>query len=876
MSDTQPTENAIALSPETPEQTLAALTQAATDFYTAFPDVNQCARQEAARILKVHTGRDLDPDTVYWHRFSNAISNPQTFTGWEHYGVPDQSRTMTELTQRRFDVNDQINAIDLDSMSGFYTADSTAGHFDQRNELALSPLTIMNDLWEGNFAQAYQTQLEAFWTAQGDSGRLVAKALCVSYAFEAMRRRLLSRRAFKQFIFSVAGPLKLPPTIAQLKRAVTSRELAEVSDLTLGGIAATGIIRVKNAQGHQTLYLPPDWFHTFHSEREVYEWFCVQAADPARREHLLSHFTAHHQTDSSTLETLNSTLDTMQRTPWVAGQTMLNGASQPITKDVFSYLIDNLRARLETEAQTMLTSNWQLRKDIFLVDLSAFVRVTAGIAPGDSLVAASVVGASAISLGAHLAVVLHGKTHEQRSKAAVAAALDALSLLFSLPMLKGSGKHILNEFADLAEEAPAVVETQSPMPYAVDIDLSVLPTEINGAGGLFYKSGDKRYIQLAQKVYEVEFIEVLDRWVVINPLTPDNLTGAWPVEANWRGVWEPYVEEVIDPLAVGADEESASGAITPQMVEAHRLDIQLRPYEVSMKYVELIEPLIGRDSARLMSSTLDDTFAMARNELLVARNELAAHARLFFNLPREPRSVLVPRFNELTTPDTLFEAVYDQSQGLVIGEAKDAIGSKKLLIKYMGDLKSQGVQTLYTDLLIKELHQGWLDHYLETGLMPSGLYNYLTRLTRQSILAKYTPLELIKMARLQGIKVKALDCAAAHQVHGLSQTEAGIGQKMRNYYAIQRIRAHQAARPASGWIALVDHTKVSTYQDVPGLADLSDTVGVRIKDVSRNTPFTISEDPGQRLAGSQGNLRTDLQIEMGTLPEGSVMSSASV
>jgi hypothetical protein len=137
-------------------------------------------------------------------------------------------------------------------------------------------------------------------------------------------------------------------------------------------------------------------------------------------------------------------------------------------------------------------------------------------------------------------------------------------------------------------------------------------------------------------------------------------------------------------------------------------------------------------------------------------------------------------------------------------------------------------------------------------------------------------LELIKMARLQGIKVKALDCAAAHQVHGLSQTEAGIGQKMRNYYAIQRIRAHQAARPASGWIALVDHTKVSTFQDVPGLADLADTVGIRVKDVSRNTPLTLSEDPGQRLPGTQGNVRTDLQVEMGTLSESSVTTVTSV
>jgi hypothetical protein len=864
------------LTPETPEQTLATLTQATTDFYTAFPDVNQCARQEAARILKVHTGRDLDPDTVYWHRFSNAISNARTFTGWEHYGVPDKSLTMTELTQRRFDVNDQINAIDLDSMSGFYTEDSTAGHFDQRNELALSPLTIMNDLWEANFAQVYQTQLKAFWTAQADTGRLVAKALCLSYAFEAMRRQLLSRRAFKQFIFSVAGPVKLPPTIAQMERSISNGDLAEVYDLTLGGVTATGILRVKNAQGHQTLYLPPDWFHTFHCEQEVYEWFCVQAAEPATREHLLSHFTAHHQTDSATLEILNSTLDTLQRTPWVAGQTLLNGGSQRVTRDVFSYLIDNLRARLETEAKTMLTNNWQLRKDIFLVDLSAFVRVTAGIAPGDSWIAASVVGASAISLGAHLAVVLRGKTHEQRSNAAVAAALDALSLLFSLPMLKGSGKNILNEFADLAQETPAVIETQSPLPYAVNIDLTGLPTEINGEGGLFYLSGEQRYIQLGQKIYEVAFIEVLDRWVVINPLTPDNLTGAWPVEANWRGIWEPHVGNLIDPLEVGADEASATGALTPQMVEAHRLNMQLRPYEVAMKYVELIEPLIGRDSARLMSSTLDDTFAMARHELLIARNELAAHARTFFGTPWKPRSVVVPGINDSTTPDAFFEAIYDQNQGLVIGETQDSIGSKKLLIKYMGDLKSLGVQTLYTDLLIKELHQAWLDHYLATGVMPSGLYKYLTRLTGQSILAKYTPLELIKVARLQGIKVKALDCAAAHQLHGLSQTEAGIGQKMRIYYAIQRIRAHQTARPASGWIALVDHTKVSTFEDVPGLADLADTVGVRVKDVSRNTPWTLSEDPGLRLPGTQGHLRTDLQIEMGTLPESSVTANTNV
>ncbi|WP_277961591.1 membrane-targeted effector domain-containing toxin [Pseudomonas sp. RIT-To-2] len=861
---------------QTAEMTLASLKQAATDFYSTFPDITHCARQEAARLLKAHTGQDLDPDAVYWHRFSNAISNTHTFTGWEHYGVPDKTLTMTELTLRRFDLSDQINAIDLDSMSGFYTRDGSGGFYDQRNEVALSPLTIMNALWEANFAQAYQTRLDAFWSAQEEQGRLVAKALCVSHAFQAMRLKVLTHRAFKQFMYTVSGPARMPPTILDLRRRFSTATLASVHDFTLGAHAATDIVRVQNAQGQQTLFLPPAWFRTFHSEQEVYDWVCTEAADPDRRQQLISHFGVHHQTDTSVLDDVNTTLDTMLTTPWATGQKLLNGASRLIKEDVFTYLIKNLRTRLETEAKAMLTTNWDLRKKLFLVDLSAFVRVTAGLAPGDSLVAGAVVGASAISLGAHTAVALHGSSHEERSQAAVAAAFDALSLLFSLPMLKGTGKHVLDEFVDLAEETPALLDTNTPLEYAVDIDVSQLPTEISGDGGLFYLSDNKRYIRLNSKTFEVEFIEVLDRWVVINPQAPDNLVGAWPVEPNWRGVWEPFTEQVFDPQDLEADATLSPARVSPQLAMAHQLNAQLRPYETPMKYVELTATLIGRDSQRLMTMPLDDTFAFARLELLKARNELATHARTFFDLPRATRSVAIPGLTPATTPDALFEAVYNNGSGMVIGEARDAIGSKKLLIKYMANLRSLGVETLYTDLLIKELHQGWVDHYLATGLMPADLYKYLHHLTEQSVLAKYTPLELIRSARRQGIKVKALDCAAAHQVHGLTLQEADIGQKMRNFYALQRIKAHQTARPGSGWIALVDHTRVGTFMDVPGLSELTDTVGLRVKDVPLDTPLAISDDLGQRLAGNAGTVRADLKIEIATQPAPATHSTSEV
>ena len=861
---------------DTPEATLAELDRATTDFYTAFPDVIACARKEAARMLKARTGKDLDPDAVYWHRFANAASNHQSFTGWEHYGPPAKSLTMTELTLRRFDISDQINAIDLDSMSGFYTADATATFFDQHNELAVLPLTIMNDLWEANFAGVYQAQLNAFWSAQAEQGRVVAKALCVSNAFQAMRNKMLSRNEFKQFINSVAGPTAMPPTMTQLRRTSRTRTHAEVYDLTLGDIRATDIIRVCNAQGHHILHLPPDWFQTFESEQDLYDWICTEATDPARRQKLLSHFGDFHEPDSTTLASLNATLDTMVSTPWAAGQTLLNAHSTLITKDVFSYLMDNLQRRLESEAKTLLTSNWDLQKTLFLVELSAFARVTAGLAPGDSVIAGIVVGTSAFSLGAHVALALHGKTHEERSRAAILAVIDGISLLFSLPMLKGTGRNLIDDFTDLAEDSTPFIETNAPLEFAVEAELTDLPTERSADGGVFYLVGEKRYIRMNHRTFEVQFIDVLDRWVVINPQTPGNLVGAWPVEPNWRGMWEPYVQEIFDPEALAADAGLESSRVSPQLAEAHRLSTELQAYEPPIKYVEVVETLIGRDSARLMTTPVDAIFSAARDELLTARNELASHARAFFSLERPARTVTLPATTPATTPRQLFEAAYANGRGLVIGEATDGIGSKKLLIKYMGKLKELGVQTLYTDWLVKDLHQGWIDHYLRLGHMPTDLYKYLRRLTEQSLLAKYTPLELIRTARLQGVKIKALDCTAAHQVHGLSPADASIGQQMRNYYALQRIRAHQAARPESNWVALVHHTRMSTFEDVPGLADLTDTLGIRIKDVSSNTAMAIAPDTGQRLLARQGSVRGDLQIEVGLPQERSPLPSTSV
>lgn len=851
---------------ETPEQTLDAVRQATEGFYAAFPDVRACAQEEAARILKLHTGQVLDPDKVYWHRFANAVSNGHTFTGWEHYGTPVKSFSMTDLTMHRFDVSDQINAIDLDTMSGFYRVDASSAFYDQTNEVPIAPLTVMNDLWEANFAQAYKNRLETFWSEKAEDARLILKSICFSRALEAMSEKRLSRNAFKLLINSVVGPSRVPPTLAQLRAHHTDRLYAELYSLSLGSISATDIIRVHNNVGHEILYIPPDWFRAFAGEQELYDWVRLQAADPERRNILLSHFGLYRLPEAGVLKKLHVTLDLIVAQPWVAGQKLLNLQSRPITEDIFSYLAENLHKRLQSDAKELLHSNWDLRRKEFLVDIGAFVRVTAGLAPASAWIAGAVVAASALSLGAHAAQALHGETPQERSRAASSAVMDAVSLLFSLPMLKGTTANTMGDFSDLAMEGNATLAANQPLAHAVDVELSELVRQIDARGRVFYLGGETRYITLNDQVFEVRFVSALDRWMVINPLSPDDLTDAWAVEVDWRGQWEPYAKEMFNPEAIAAKLPEDLATAGPELTQAHRLSAQLEKYETAVEHVELIDVLIGRDSERLLTGPVDTVFAQARTSLLAARNQLAADSRTFFEQPRPPRIVSVPVLGSATTPEQFFDTLYSDSNGLVMGQGMDSIASHKLLIKYMSRLKAAGVQTLYTDTLIKELHQGWLDHFMNTGYMPGDLVRYLNGLTEQSILARYTPVELVHTARLQGIKIKALDCAAAHKTHGLALITAETGPQMRNYYAYQRILAHQAARPESKWIALINETRVSTFQRVPGLADLTNTLGMRVKDTARNLPLSIAQDPGQRVLARQDSFRTDVLISIGTLP----------
>jgi len=185
----------------------------------------------------------------------------------------------------------------------------------------------------------------------------------------------------------------------------------------------------------------------------------------------------------------------------------------------------------------------------------------------------------------------------------------------------------------------------------------------------------------------------------------------------------------------------------------------------------------------------------------------------------------------------VFEKLFSQKNGIVIGENHYEVEAKRLLIDNMHELKRQGVGTLYVEGLWADGHE--LDPYF---LSPDAPMSQALKdeLDQASIRAgtdpdgPYTFRKVIESARANGIQVKALECAASTYVPvinsgGIEQSVLS-GERARtfNYFAGARIMKHQAATGNGRWVAFVGTTHANTNMRVPGLAELTDSIGVGI------------------------------------------------
>jgi hypothetical protein len=848
--------------------TVDQIAQIATDYYVAFPDMRECAREWARAMLKNTSKPGLDPDKVFWHRFDNAQNSALSFTGWQHTGPAESSLSLTELVIRRFELQDQIDFDLLDQMSGFYTV-QRASRYDHTNEVPLAPGKVLQALWSIDVKSLYKQRLDRFWEQQGSNGRVLLKAMFFPRLWGAYLNNSVTIDQVKLIINTCCGYTGFPPTLQDIRNESVQRTYARVHTFTLGSATAADILRIRRPDGRQLLYIPSGLFKAFETERELYDWVASVARDKAARAELLPHFMNTFDSQDVLESEANRVLDTIGNTPWQPRQRLLNGVSRLITEDVFTYQYTQLKQRTERDAMMLLVSNYELRKQLFLVDLDSLARIAAGLAPGDPLLALISAGATSFSLGAHLAKAVHGSTPQERSQSFRVAVLQGLALMFDLPLLGASGKRTMAEFADLQEgtslqslTAPNEVLTG----LSADLDVSVFPEGTGIRRGVHIVDDEHLYIRMQGDVFQVRYVESLQRWYVIDPDNPERLFGAWPVTRNWRGEWESYTE----PARPSVIQTITSSPVLPKPVvpTPHtNLAMELDSFDTSSEYEELVRSLIGPDARRYFKSAPQGVFQLAREQLLATRLRLSKLSTSMLNHSlRTPPAV--PVVDASMSPARFFETVYSDAYGLVIGEGMDAIGSKKLLIKYLAQLREYGVDTLYLEGFAKDLDQPLLDMFERTGTMPRTLEKRLRMMSMSSVqpeMARYNHFRLITEARRQGLKLKALDCAASLSSEGLADSDAALAYRMRLYYAHKRIASHMESAPQSKWIVLMDQERAANRGSLSGLATLTDVVHLRVVDINRTLPTRFSIDTGVVIPGTVGRIKGHVRLDMATL-----------
>ncbi|MDB5983990.1 MAG: hypothetical protein JWQ69_5005 [Pseudomonas sp.] len=581
-----------------PKSDRAKLVKRARRFIAEYPDLYSMAHGQALNILKKHTDRSLDPDRVYWHRFSNASTSPRTFTGWEHVGPPVESMTLTQLVMHRFNAGDQDASDELQVYGGFYTVGADHDLFDENNEVPVLPQQILQDFWALDFEGACLAKLEQFWVDQSEDFLTLAKVRWLSAAGSSLRDGSLSLHDFQTVLRAVLGSSDAVLTLGRLQASVEPPAGITLHTFDIAGRAARDIVRIVDPQQRQILYLPGEAapFQAFDNEQQLYQWVRSRVADKPGRTTFTEHFLRSAAAREQGGAAFDTALEQLIAEPWNPDNRLINQDQHPIAGDVFVYLREAAHQEMQADAHFLLTSNADLRKQIWIGYLSAFLRAFGPAAALGWPVALTVVGAGIANVGLNIDQAVNGVTARQRKAGLVGAILNAIFVCLNLPLLawarSGRGlvvaAHSANEVTTSAEVSafelrvwPEDIPTRGPGALEGLEDPVVLNNaEAMGTTGKLrgihqLRSGHTA-INLGGRVYRVRF-DQQQRWGIVHPDRPFAFYGFKPVRLNAAGEWE-----LAPPLGLSGgspmDPAGPSASMSVPSTSAKRIDTVRSPF----------------------------------------------------------------------------------------------------------------------------------------------------------------------------------------------------------------------------------------------------------------------------------------------------------
>jgi len=581
------------------------LKERARQFVVDYPDLHQMAHMQALKILRKHTDRSFDPDKVYWHRFSGASSSSRSFTGWQHVGTPVESMTLTQLVVHRFNAHDQEASDELQMYGGFYTVGPDHGVFNETNEVPLLPLQVMQDFWALDFDAQYRSKMQQFWTAHNENFLILAKARWLAAAGNSLRDGTLLRRDFQIVLRAVMDTPVSVMTLDRLQTAVQPPTGVTLHLFKIEGYAARDIVRIVDQQQRQILYVPGDQtpFQVFETELELYEWVRSRVTDAASRAAFTDHFLHSAASKSASGAAFDATLDNILRLPWDPEKRLINSEDHLISGNAFVYFRDIARQEMETDAHFLLTSNTNLRKQIWIGYLNAFLKVSGPLAPLGWPVALTVVGAGIANIWLNADQAVNGATAVQRKAGLVGAILNGIFVCFNLPLLASARSGGWLSAAESSNEVTAFPEIFVHTPPVLPVDIassgadSLVGFEDNvilsnaesvstdgTMRGIHQLHGGQTAINLGGRAYRVRFYAPTQHWGIVDPANPYAFYGFKPVRLNASGEWELAPESRLSGGSPMDEAGSSTRVVAPSGPGAHFSTIESPFWDTYMQF----------------------------------------------------------------------------------------------------------------------------------------------------------------------------------------------------------------------------------------------------------------------------------------------------
>ena len=804
------------------------------------PNLHQMAVDAATQLL-TSMGIDAHPDAFYWHRFDNAQSSHRSFSGYAHMGPPSESMTFTELVMRRFRASDQDNADLLHVMGGFYTGDAKTLWFDERNEVRLQPDKVLTALWHIDFAAVYHQALATFWADNEQGVQSLIRINCLRAAVDACQAGHMTRQQVQSVFDGLGCEYAMAPTLAGLTGTHPAAQGVTVCALQIAGHVFPSVLCFNTVAGERLLYLAGRdvAFQVFADTKAIQAWLYQQVQAQTSRERLLDHgrlieaAAAVARARSFALLAQKPLSLFAAKVTWPA-----------VSTDAAHWLQVQAREQMLAEANLQLHSNSELRKQLWIGYLGAGVHLFGAAAMVSWPIALIVVVASAGKFALNVERAVNASEATDRRAALYASIVSGIELLLNMTLL-------------IPQRAPQTAELQSLQAHP---QMSALTPLLPSTEGLLTVEGEQM-IRLRGDLYRVRYDSHLGYWMIVDPQRPFAFTGNYPVRFNSQLQWELVPGGC---LRGGGGCMSVSGEVElePPPVSYVQFERLASRYEVPLVARAATRELLSDQFRKMLSGDYFDPYTPLNpvlDSLNKLRVQLIEDANAFIAQWRSPGRSPLRAPDPSLPPYVAVRRLLDESRGLVIGESHQSIASKQFLIEHMPALARDGVDTLYMEHLMTDLHQAELDQVASDGRLPSQLQDYLRDQDlghRTDPTRRYNYTTLVQAARREGIQVRALDCAASYRLDGMEDLY-NVGGALRHRvfsYHASRVIAARGVLPGSGkWIALVGDTHASTYKGIPGLAQLHDVTALRIVDAGAGQQTNITLDPGEYYLPSMGH-----------------------